>query len=141
MPNALVCYLPWGEKYTQHETSIFADATPSRSFMSPDGRCYAFDPRASGYGRGEGVAAVILKPLSTALADGDSIRAVIRGTGVSSDGRTNGITLPSSWGQKQAVQMAYKDAGLSPRDTYFVEAHGTHIERRRPWTQIITDAS
>ncbi|USP79169.1 polyketide synthase [Curvularia clavata] len=97
----------------------------SMSFTSPDGRCYAFDPRASGYGRGEGVAAVILKPLSAALADGDSIRAVIRGTGVSSDGKTNGITLPSDWGQKQALEMAYKDAGLRPQDTYFVEAHGT----------------
>ncbi|KAH7110810.1 polyketide synthase [Dendryphion nanum] len=97
----------------------------SMSFTSPDGRCYAFDPRASGYGRGEGVAAVILKPLSAALADGDSIRAVIRGTGVSSDGKTNGITLPSDWGQKQALLMAYEDAGLRPQDTYFVEAHGT----------------
>lgn len=97
----------------------------SMSFTSPDGRCYAFDPRASGYGRGEGVAAIVLKPLSAALADGDSIRAVIRGTGVSSDGKTNGITLPSDWGQKQALEMAYADAGLRPQDTYFVEAHGT----------------
>lgn len=118
-----------------------ADATHSNSFMSPDGRCYAFDPRASGYGRGEGVAAVILKPLSIALADGDSVRAVIRGTGVSSDGRTNGITLPSSWGQKQAVQMAYEDAGLGPQDTYFVEAHGTHKERPRLWKRVMIDSA
>jgi polyketide synthase 13 len=60
------------------------------------------------------------------LADGDSIRAVIRGTGVSSDGKTNGITLPSEWGQKQALQMAYEDAGLRPQDTYYVEAHGAY---------------
>jgi len=98
----------------------------SNRFTSPDGRCYAFDPRASGYGRGEGVAAVILKPLSAALANGDSIRAVIRGTGVSSDGKTNGITLPSDWGQKQALQMAYEDAGLRPQDTYLVEANGAY---------------
>lgn len=107
----------------------FGLPVPNR-FTSPDGRCYAFDPRASGYGRGEGVAAVILKPLSAALADGDSIRAVIRGTGVSSDGKTNGITLPSDWGQKQALQMAYEDAGLRPQDTYFVEAHGAYQQPR-----------
>jgi emericellamide synthase (highly reducing iterative type I polyketide synthase) len=99
-------------------------------FTLPDSRCYAFDLRASGYGRGEGVAAVILKPLSAALADGDSIRDVIRGIGVSSDGKTNGITLPSDWGQKQTLLMAYEDAGLRPQDTYFVEAHGAYQQPR-----------
>lgn len=107
--------------------------------MSPDGRCYAFDPRASGYGRGEGVAAIIIKPLSKALADGDTIRAVVRGTGVSSDGRTNGITLPSSWGQEQALRMAYEDAGLRPQDTYFLEAHGTDEEQPPLWKSFVTD--
>jgi acyl transferase domain-containing protein len=102
----------------------------SNRFTSQDGRCYAFNPRASGYGRGEGVAAVILKPLSAALADGDSIRGVIRGTGVSSDGKTEGIALPSDWGQKQALQMAYEDAGLRPQDTCFVEAHGAYQQPR-----------
>ena len=113
-------------KFQQRISIINFDLPLPNRFTSPDGRCYAFDPRASGYGRGEGVAAVILKPLSAALANGDSIRAVIRGTGVSSDGKTNGITLPSEWGQKQALQMAYEDAGLRPQDTYFVEAHGAY---------------
>ena len=98
--------------------------THTHRFTSPDGRCYAFDPRASGYGRGEGVAAVVIKPLSAALAEQNTIRGVIRGTGVSSDGRTAGITLPSVHGQIQALQMAYTNAGLDPSETFYVEAHG-----------------
>ncbi|XP_044723853.1 KR domain-containing protein [Hirsutella rhossiliensis] len=97
----------------------------SMQFLSPHGRCYAFDSRANGFGRGEGVAAVVLKRLDMALADGDPIRAVIRGSNVCSDGRTPGVTMPSCDIQTRMVQRAYELAGLSPNDTIYVEAHGT----------------
>ena len=64
-------------------------------FLSPDGRCKSFDARADGYGRGEGAGIVVLKPLAAALRDGDDIYALVRGTGVNQDGRTDGITVPN----------------------------------------------
>ncbi|KAL7791431.1 putative polyketide synthase [Trichoderma ceciliae] len=97
----------------------------SMQFLSPDGRCYSFDSRASGYARGEGVVAILLKPLSAALRDGDTVRSVIRGSAVVSDGKTPGITMPSPASQYAAIQRAYKTAGLDPKETVYVEAHGT----------------
>ena len=94
-------------------------------FLSPDSKCYSFDHRANGYSRGEGVGTVIIKPLQAALRDGNTIRAVIRGTGVNSDGRTPGITMPSKDAQEALIRDVYLKAGLHPRDTAFVEAHGT----------------
>ncbi len=94
-------------------------------FLSPDSRCYSFDHRANGYSRGEGVGTIILKPLSRALRDGNMIRAVVRGTGVNSDGRTPGITLPSKVAQESLIRSVYANAGLDLVDTGFVEAHGT----------------
>jgi hypothetical protein len=63
------------------------------NFLSPDGKCFTFDARANGYGRGEGIGVVVLKRLSDAIRDNDPIRAVIRGTGVNQDGRTTGMVL------------------------------------------------
>ena len=80
---------------------------PRRRCCRSSGRCFAFDERADGYVRGEGGGVVILKPLAQALADGDRIRAVIRGTGVNSDGRTIGLSLPS-----EAAQAALLRDGL-----------------------------
>ncbi|KAF8439511.1 hypothetical protein BGX38DRAFT_875482 [Terfezia claveryi] len=94
-------------------------------FHSPDGKCYSYDSRASGYARGEGVATLIIKPLFSALNDGDPIRAIIRGTGVNSDGRTAGITMPSQIAQECLIRQTYKRAGLDPLETIFVEGHGT----------------
>ena len=94
-------------------------------FLSPDGRCYAYDHRANGYSRGEGAACVVLKPLAEALKHGDTIRAVIRNTGTNQDGRTNGITLPSSEAQEALMRKVYETAGLDPAQTGYVEAHGT----------------
>jgi acyl transferase domain-containing protein len=97
----------------------------SLGFLSPDGRSKAFDEQADGYARGEGVGFLLLKPLGAALADGDAIRAVIRGTGVNQDGRTAGITVPSAQAQERLIRSVYDRACLDPVETPFVEAHGT----------------
>ncbi|KAL9616313.1 MAG: hypothetical protein Q9160_008808 [Pyrenula sp. 1 TL-2023] len=94
-------------------------------FLSPDGRCYTFDDRANGYGRGEGVGCLLLKPLHDAVRDGDTIRAIIRNTGVNQDGRTAGITLPNRTAQEALIEEVYRQAGLDPLETSFVECHGT----------------
>ena len=93
--------------------------------MSPDGRCYTFDDRANGYARGEGVGTIILKPLVDALRHGDTVRAVIRGTGSNQDGKTSGITLPNAAAQEALIRSTYEYAGLDPTETTYVEAHGT----------------
>ncbi|KAH8819906.1 hypothetical protein F5884DRAFT_744288 [Xylogone sp. PMI_703] len=97
--------------------------------LSPRGRSHMWDAEADGYGRGDGVAAVVLKKLSEAIADGDSIECIIRETGVNQDGRTNGITVPSPDAQVALIEDTYRRAGLdlnSPSDRpQFFEAHGT----------------
>ena len=95
------------------------------SMLSQKGRCFAFDKRADGYVRAEGGAAIILKPLSAALADGDAIRGVILGTGVNSDGRTVGLSLPNRAAQHDLLRTVYGDAGIDPAALAFFEAHGT----------------
>ncbi|KAK5989446.1 Highly reducing polyketide synthase easB [Cladobotryum mycophilum] len=97
----------------------------SMTFLSPHGRCYSFDSRANGYGRGDGAVALLLKPLRAAIRDGDAVRGVIRGTALGSDGKTFGITMPSSDAQYETISRAYASAGLDPGETAFVEAHGT----------------
>ncbi|KAL6710125.1 hypothetical protein ACN47E_009916 [Coniothyrium glycines] len=94
-------------------------------FLSPDSISYSFDERANGYARGEGIGAVILKPLDLALRDNDPIRAVIRGTASSSDGRTPGITMPSKQAQVDLIRAAYNNAGCDISETGYFEAHGT----------------
>ena len=95
------------------------------NFLSPDGRCFTFDSRANGYGRGEGIGVVILKRMSDAIRDNDPIRAVIRGSKVNQDGRTTGITLPSKEAQVANIRAVYKNAGLAFDQTAYVECHGT----------------
>ncbi|AEO59619.1 polyketide synthase [Thermothelomyces thermophilus ATCC 42464] len=97
--------------------------------LSPTGHCRMWDAAADGYARGEGVAAMFIKPLSQALADGDHIVAIIRETGVNSDGRSRGITMPNWEAQSRLIQDTYRRTGLDPeapedRCQYF-EAHGT----------------
>lgn len=102
--------------------------------LSPDSRCRMWDKSADGYARGEGFAAILLKPLSAALADGDDIECVIRGTGVNSDGRTKGIAMPSAEAQATLIRETYKRAGLDPvadRCHYF-ECHGTGTQAGDP---------
>lgn len=93
--------------------------------MAPDGRCKAFDSRANGYVRGEGVGVVVLKRLAQAIADGDPIYAVIRGSAVNQDGRSNGLMAPNPLAQEGVLHDAYEHAGVPPGRVQYVEAHGT----------------
>ncbi|WP_437515469.1 SDR family NAD(P)-dependent oxidoreductase [Sorangium sp. So ce1099] len=93
--------------------------------MAPDGRSKAFDSRANGYVRGEGGGVVVLKRLSDALADGDTIYCVIRGSAVNNDGFSNGLTAPSPRAQQGVLRDACAAAGVAPADVQYVEAHGT----------------
>ncbi|RFN43250.1 putative polyketide synthase [Fusarium flagelliforme] len=95
------------------------------NFLSPDGKCFTFDSRANGYGRGEGIGVVVMKRLSDALRDNDTIRAVIRATKVNQDGHTTGITLPSKEAQVRNINSIYESAGLDFNQTAYVECHGT----------------
>ena len=94
-------------------------------FLSPSGRCRSFDAAGDGYGRGEGALALLLKPLKQATLDNDPIRAVIKGTRLNQDGRTQGITLPSSTAQRDNMRALYAQLNLSPSSIQYVEAHGT----------------
>jgi amino acid adenylation domain-containing protein len=94
--------------------------------LSPDGHCRTFDARAAGIVGGSGVGIVLLKPLSTALADGDSIRAVIKGSAINNDGALKvGYTAPSVAGQAAAIAKAHAVAGVHPESISYIEAHGT----------------
>ena len=95
------------------------------SFLSPDSRCYPFDARANGYSRGEGFGIIIIKRIADAIADGDTIRAVIRGIGANQDGRTPGITQPNGSAQEALIRETYMKHDLDRRVTRFFEAHGT----------------
>jgi acyl transferase domain-containing protein/NADPH:quinone reductase-like Zn-dependent oxidoreductase/SAM-dependent methyltransferase/acyl carrier protein len=95
------------------------------SMLSPDGMCKAFDADANGFVRAEGAGMVMLKKLSQAIADGDPIQGVILGTSTNQDGHTNGISLPSPEAQARLVKDACKDAGISPSEIGYIEAHGT----------------
>ncbi|RYO87630.1 hypothetical protein DL762_004174 [Monosporascus cannonballus] len=96
------------------------------NFLSPTGRCHSFDAKGDGYGRGEGFASLILKPVSKAIAGGNPIRALIRSIGMNQDGHTSGgITQPSKDMQVQLIRETYRKAGLDMRHTRFFEAHGT----------------
>ncbi|PSR79071.1 putative hybrid NRPS/PKS enzyme [Coniella lustricola] len=104
--------------------------------LSPTGQSRMWDANANGYARGDGVAAVVLKRLSDAIADGDQIECLIRETGVNQDGHSNGITVPSAEAQAALIQSTYARAGLdlaNPHDwPQFFEAHGTGTKAGDP---------
>lgn len=100
-------------------------AMTEQGVLSPDASCKSFDANANGYARGEAINAIFLKGLSSALRNGDPIRAVVRATSSNSDGKTPGMSMPSSESHMTLIQHAYHEAGLNPKDTVFVEAHGT----------------
>lgn len=93
--------------------------------ISPTGRISTFDAAANGFVRGEGVGMVVLKPLSRALADGDRIHAVIRGTASNQDGATTTITAPSQRAQIDMLRKLFEATDVDPGSVGFVEAHGT----------------
>lgn len=92
-------------------------------FLSPDGICHSFDTRANGYARAEGFGVVIIKTLSSAVMNGDTIRAVVRATGVNQDGGSL-LAMPNRKSQSQLIIDTYRDAGLDLSSTRYVEAHG-----------------
>ena len=105
-PDAMVLFSKWG-------------------MMAPDGACKTFDAAADGFVRAEGCAVIVLKRLSDALAAGDPILAVIRGSAVNPDGRSSGLTVPNGPAQQAVLRKALASAGLAPADIDYVEAHGT----------------
>lgn len=101
--------------------------------MAKDGRCRFGDADGSGYVRAEGAGLILLKPLADALADGDSIYAVVRGSAVNNDARTSGsFGTPGVRGQEAMLRQAYRTAGVDPREVRYVEAHGTGTKRGDP---------
>lgn len=103
----------------------YSIAMTKGGFLAADSRSKAFDSRADGYARGEGAGVVVLKPLDRALADGDRVYALVRGTGVNQDGRTTGITVPNRDSQESLIRHVYADCAVTPADIAYVEAHGT----------------
>ena len=116
MAGAASVSLPQKSGYLYQEEGI----------MSPDGHCRAFDAKAQGTVGGNGVAIVVLKRLEDAIADGDHIRAVIKGTAINNDGSLKvGYTAPSVEGQAQAIRAAQMMAEVEPETISYVETHGT----------------
>lgn len=94
--------------------------------LSPSGITRAFDRDADGYGRGEAVNAVYIKPLEEAIRQGDPIRAVIRSTATNCDGRTPNMVTPGPEAQERLIKRAYMKAGIDDlSQTAFFECHGT----------------
>ncbi|MCI3275035.1 type I polyketide synthase [Streptomyces cylindrosporus] len=112
-------------------TNLVLEPWPAITFcqadmLAPDGRCKFASPAADGFIRSDGVAAVVLKTLERAEADGDEIYSIILGSAVTSDGQGSGFLLtPSVDGQERALRLAYDDAGVDPATVGYVEAHGT----------------
>ncbi|HET7505624.1 MAG TPA: beta-ketoacyl synthase N-terminal-like domain-containing protein [Kofleriaceae bacterium] len=93
--------------------------------MSPDGRCRTFDAGANGFVRGEGCGMVVLKRLSDAVAAGDDVLAVIRGSAINQDGRGTGLTAPNVLSQRALIRRALELSSVDPHQVSYVEAHGT----------------
>ena len=102
--------------------------------LSPTSRSRMWDAEADGYARGEGTAAIVLKRLSDAIADGDHVECLIRATGANQDGHSVGLTVPNSDAQAALIRQTYAKAGLDPKDPrhrpQFFEAHGTGTKGR-----------
>jgi polyketide synthase 13 len=93
--------------------------------LAPDGRIKSFSSDADGYTRSEGAGMLVLKRVDDARRDGDQILAVIAGSAVNHDGRSNGLIAPNPDAQADVLRRAYKDAGINPRTVDYIEAHGT----------------
>ncbi|KAI8631794.1 6-MSAS [Xylariaceae sp. FL1651] len=93
--------------------------------ISPDGSCLSFDDNAHGYGRGEGAGVVVLKRMDKAIRDGDNIIAILKGSAVAQDGKTNGIMAPNAKAQELVAHQALQQAKVDPTTIDYVEAHAT----------------
>ncbi len=93
--------------------------------LAPDGRCKTFDANADGYVRSEGSGMLVLKRLSDALAAGDTIHALVRGSATNQDGASGGLTVPSGPAQEEVIRAALRDGGVDPAEVGYIEAHGT----------------
>lgn len=100
--------------------------------LSSDGRCKTFDAAANGYVKGEGVAALILKPLQRAIADGDCIYGVIKGSSVSHAGKAQSLTAPNAVSQSELLLQVYRAAKINPQTVTYLETHGTGTELGDP---------
>ncbi|KAL9094132.1 MAG: hypothetical protein Q9165_003547 [Trypethelium subeluteriae] len=100
-------------------------AMTTEGILSPEGSCKTFDAEADGFARGEAINAVYLKLLDDAITDGNPIRAVIRNTASNSDGRSTSLMAPNGLSHEDMMRKVYHDCGLDPRETPFVECHGT----------------
>ena len=100
--------------------------------LSPTGQCRSFGAGADGYVPGEGVGAIVLKPLNQAEQDGDFIYGVIKGSAINHGGRTNGFTMPNPAAQAAVIMQTLRNARLDPRSISYVEAHGTGTELGDP---------
>ncbi|CAM3145619.1 type I polyketide synthase [Janthinobacterium lividum] len=104
------------------ETSVLLS---KGNMLASDGRCKTFDARADGYVRSEGCGMVVLKRLGDALADGDQVLAVVRGTAANHDGHSQGLTAPNGQAQQRVLRQALADASVDPAQVELLEAHGT----------------
>ncbi|MEE1281526.1 MAG: SDR family NAD(P)-dependent oxidoreductase, partial [Acutalibacteraceae bacterium] len=95
------------------------------NFASTRGRCESFGDKGNGYVPGEGVGAVMLKPLKKAVADGDQIYGVIKATAVNHGGKTSSFTVPNPNAQANVIGNVFKKSGINPRTVSYIEAHGT----------------
>ncbi|WP_438018416.1 SDR family NAD(P)-dependent oxidoreductase [Sorangium sp. So ce315] len=102
------------------------------NMLSSDDRCKAFGARADGFVDGEGVGAIVLKPLRRAVADGDHVYGVVRGSLVNAGGKTHGYTVPNPTAQAELIEAALRRANVDPRTLSYVEAHGTGTELGDP---------
>ncbi|MBD3919137.1 SDR family NAD(P)-dependent oxidoreductase [Paenibacillus sp. PR3] len=98
---------------------------PALGVESSTSRAKTFDNSSDGTGSGEGVGAVMIKPLHKAVADGDHIYAVIKGSDINQDGRSIGITAPNAAAQEDVIVRAWQDAKVDPESITYIEAHGT----------------
>jgi acyl transferase domain-containing protein/acyl carrier protein/SAM-dependent methyltransferase len=129
----LACQGLWaGETEMALAGGVFLNTTPAfyqvanrAHMLSPDGKCYSFDGRANGFVPGEGVGVLVLKRLSDAIADGDSIHGVIAGSGINQDGRSNGLTAPNGRAQERLERAVYDRFKIDASTIQVVEAHGT----------------
>ncbi|CAN5134442.1 hypothetical protein BH11PSE11_BH11PSE11_04980 [soil metagenome] len=106
-------------------TGSSTEALSTLHMLAPDSRCKSFDSRADGFVRGEGCGVIVLKRLSDAMADGDNVMAVIRGSYVNQDGRSPSLTAPSGRSQESVIRHALSRAGVAPAEVGYVETHGT----------------